>query len=193
MTPVVRRWTLPTAGLSGRVLGYFVTGEEACLISQVRDKREGGNWGGIKWRKFSSYLPTKRKSIQSILICLSFLRHFPFSLLPALEEVALSPLSACDPIMMESLETDIWLTDRQAWFLSKEREVVLAEDKMRESPLQGEVGTNDWAKEDKMEWSSIKRPGVISSFPPSPTPLNVLRDHGAFRKARCLRTSNRAD
>lgn len=37
--------------------------------------------------------------------------------------------------------------------------------------LRGEARTNEWAKKDKMEWSSIKRPAVISPSPLSPLPL----------------------
>lgn len=105
-------------------VGYFLTGTEGCLISQVlaKGRVEMEGIGGRKWRKrhvmgFTVPLPTK-ENVCAIIIHLS-----PFPLLgrvffpiPARTGVALTTQapSDCDLIVAERQGNHIWLTDSQA-------------------------------------------------------------------------------
>lgn len=113
-------------------VGYFLTGTEGCLISQVLGQREGENEGELgeeseeKGCHGLHSLQYQQRKACAIIIHLS-----PFSSpgtiffsVPARTGVALTTPAPpdCDLIATPGLGNHIWLTDSQTRFLAKERE-----------------------------------------------------------------------
>lgn len=183
---VVRRWTPLTAGCSCRC-GYFLTGTEGCLILQVlTEGREGERkWAmEMKKRHVAGSTADKGRHVQSLFIPFSLLGcfkknvYFFFKYLPKWEPH--KHFFDSDFVITETLLDHICLNDGQTrvffslfcFFCQSERRGLSFGERQNERiTLRGEAGTNEWAKKDKMEWSSIKRLAVISSSPPSPLAL----------------------
>lgn len=151
-----------------------------------REGGNGGNWGKKMKKRHVMGLHSLHCQQRKVCAIIIHLPPFPFFSswadfffcfsIPARTGVALATQAHfdCDLIMTERLGESYlvnWLPDR---FLAKVKKValVLVRDRKRESPSGGGgARTNEWAKKDKMEWSSIKRPAVISFSPPSLLPL----------------------
>lgn len=156
------------------------------------DRREGGREemegiGRWKWRKGMSPAPRLTKGgmcnhYSSPSLSWAALKKKSFFLIPAkvgtvLTTQALFWLWLCDNGNTVGSYLPKWWPDKSFFSLfsffcqSERRGLGFGERQNERIALWGEARTNEWAKKDKMEWSSIKRLAVISSSPPSPLAL----------------------
>lgn len=154
------------------------------------DRREGGREemegiGRWKWRKGMSPAPRLTKggmcnhySSPSLSWAALKKNFFFFKYLPKWEPH--KHFFDSDFVITETLLDHICLNDGQTrvffslfcfFCQSEKRGLSFGERQNERITLRGEARTNEWAKKDKMEWSSIKRLAVISSSPPSPLAL----------------------
>lgn len=150
-----------------------------------RERGNGGNWAmEMKKRHVAGSTADKGRHVQSLFIPFSLLGCFKkkffffFKYLPKWEPH--KHFFDSDFVITETLLDHICLNDGQTrvffslfcFFCQSERRGLSFGERQNERiTLRGEARTNEWAKKDKMEWSSIKRLAVISSSPPSPLAL----------------------
>lgn len=159
------------------------------------DRREGGREemegiGRWKWRKGMSMSRAPRLTKGSMcnhysspsLSWAALKKNYLFFLITAKVGTVLTTqvlfwLWLCDKGNTVGSYLPKWWPDK-GFFLcfvffcqSERRGLGFGERQNERIALRGEARTNEWAKKDKMEWSSIKRLAVISSSPPSPLAL----------------------